>query len=78
MVATQLSLRRVRKQRGFLVEGHLYAYGEQYFLVFTAADGRRWDACDSDVLGASMGTYRVRGADGLEDCIARLERHLRA
>jgi hypothetical protein len=76
VVTTELRLKRVRKQRGFLVEGYLYAYGDRYFLVFTAADGTRWDACDSDALGASMGTYRVRGGEGIEDCLARLERAL--
>jgi hypothetical protein len=71
-------LKRVRRQRGFLVEGYLYRFGDRYFLVFTAADGTRWDACDSDEAGAGMGAYQVRGADSRDECVERLERRLGA
>jgi len=69
-------LKHVREQRGFLAEGHLYAHGDDFFLVFTAGDGRTWDACVSDASGEHMADFRVRGAGSREECVERLERAL--
>ncbi len=73
---TLQQLKHVRKQRGFLKEGHLYAHGDAFFLVFTAGDGRTWDACVSDATGNHMAEFRVRGAGSRDECVERLQRTL--
>ena len=71
-------LQHVRRQDGFLAEGHLYAHGERFFLVFTAGDRRTWDACVSDVTGGHMADYLVRSAPSRDACVERLQHALDA
>jgi hypothetical protein len=75
---TLQKLKHVRKQPGFLAEGHLYAHGGDFFLVFTAGEGRTWDACVSDASGGHMADFVVRGAASRRECIERLQRALDA
>ena len=69
-------LKHVRKQGGFLAEGHLYAHGDDFFLVFTAGERRTWDACVSDASGGHMAEFLVRGAGSRTECVERLQRTL--
>ena len=78
IMMTLHKLKHLRKQQGFLAEGHLYAHGDEFYLVFTAGEGRTWDACVSDASGGHMADFRVRGAASRSDCVARLQRALDA